>query len=535
MIEILAYVLAGLGLFFVGLRMIDLNLRQIVTRKMKLAVSRFASHPISCAWWGTTLGMIIQSTTAFTFLCIGMMQAGLMTPQMVASILAWFNTGPCFIVFVATLPINVIFAVVVGVVGICYAFEIPKRWRTVVPFFLGVALLFFGLFMIQGSTAKVQEYAWFRTLLEATAGYYFFSYLAGAFLSSVAQSSVAVTVVAVILAKAGLIGLPETVMIAYGANLGSAITTWLLSLSLKGRAKRIAVFQVCFNLIGSIIFVSLFYTEIYLHVPLLLALLSKTQLHFGMQAAIAFLLYNLVTSFAVTFGMKPFLRGLERFYPDNEEDLENQLKYLNPHSVEDPIICLDLIEKEEDRLSERLPSYLEKSVEKEDVQLTATNRQKGFQILAKEISGYMDDLFERSLDPELSHKAINLVERLHILENLNDSFSRISPLVLDEGETMREPIRRVSGYLREALEAMRGGGISPDALKVAAEVAEKNHRQLTKMREKFSSWGGTFTSTEQAALFQIVAGADRITSLLYMLARNRGGGSLDVLSDEELA
>ena len=58
--------------------------------------------------------------------------------------------------------------------------------------------------------------------------------MTGMFVTSLLQSSSAVTVTLVSLVNAGLLTLRESVGVLFGANIGTTITVWLIVLSLGG-------------------------------------------------------------------------------------------------------------------------------------------------------------------------------------------------------------------------------------------------------------------------------------------------------------
>ena len=60
------------------------------------------------------------------------------------------------------------------------------------------------------------------------------SFIIGALLSILAQSSLAVVVVMITFQKSGLFGLEDAIMFVYGANVGSSILTYFLAAKLTG-------------------------------------------------------------------------------------------------------------------------------------------------------------------------------------------------------------------------------------------------------------------------------------------------------------
>src|SRR3546814_20618577 len=86
-------------------------------------------------------------------------------------------------------------------------------------------MLFFGLDLMHQNVAPMADEAWFADLLAWTDGSYLFGFVIGCVLSFIVQSSVAVTAVVLAFQGAGVFGAGETLMIVYGANVGSSMPT----------------------------------------------------------------------------------------------------------------------------------------------------------------------------------------------------------------------------------------------------------------------------------------------------------------------
>src|SRR3546814_18123082 len=83
-------------------------------------------------------------------------------------------------------------------------------------------------------------------------------------------------------------------MIVYGANVGSSMLTLALTMSLRGQAKQIAMYQTSYNVLGAVILVPLLYVEVWTGAPLMLALLEAISDDPATRVAVAFLLFNVV-------------------------------------------------------------------------------------------------------------------------------------------------------------------------------------------------------------------------------------------------
>ena len=96
--------------------------------------------------------------------------------------------------------------------------------------FGGLALFLYGMNLMSNN---LQEAAGerMRAILAAVTKNPFFGVLAGALATAVLQSSSATTVMTIGFVAAGLMGLRQAIPIIMGANIGTTVTAWLLSLS----------------------------------------------------------------------------------------------------------------------------------------------------------------------------------------------------------------------------------------------------------------------------------------------------------------
>src|SRR3546814_15253863 len=130
-------------------------------------------------------------------------------------------------------------------------------------------MLFFGLDLMHQNVAPMADEAWFADLLAWTDGSYLFGFVIGCVLSFIVQSSVAVTAVVLAFQGAGVFGAGETLMIVYGANVGSSMLTLAPTTSLRGQAKQIAMYQPSYTVLADVILVQLLYVEVWTGVPLI--------------------------------------------------------------------------------------------------------------------------------------------------------------------------------------------------------------------------------------------------------------------------
>ena len=81
--EIFIDIFAGLGLFFVGVKLIGSNLKQLSGRWFRRLIGGATRNTLSAALLGVLSGALTQSSSAITFISISMVTAGLIEVERV--------------------------------------------------------------------------------------------------------------------------------------------------------------------------------------------------------------------------------------------------------------------------------------------------------------------------------------------------------------------------------------------------------------------------------------------------------------------
>jgi phosphate:Na+ symporter len=429
----IALLLGGLGLFFVGIRMVSSNLKLMTSRKLKLTIARLTDSGIAAGIWGTLFGFITQSSSATAFIVAGLNSSGLLSVRKSLPIILWSNAGCTALVLLAVIDIRDAVLILLGISGICYAFEQPKKFHHVLGALFGVSLLFLGLHMLSTGAAPIAETRWIRDLLLHTRHSYALTFLIGAVLALITQTAMGVIIIAVAMTKSGLFTFDQTLMIIYGAHVGASITDSILSMSLRGSPKQSAMAQVFFDGSAGIIFMLLLYVEIYTGIPLIKVLFGFLFKDIAQQAAFVVIFMNILVPTLLSFILDPFYRLLERFWPPLEEEALSKIKFIHEHTAGDPDTAVLLIEKEVHRLLQRIPLYLEKlrSDNNSDQGPSLESYHAAFAEVSAEIQAFTTDVFRQDLSLRTSEALINVQDRHNLVIALEDNCYRIV-------ETMRE-------------------------------------------------------------------------------------------------
>ncbi|MHB8519115.1 MAG: Na/Pi cotransporter family protein [Limisphaerales bacterium] len=476
--EILANLLAGLGLFFIGVKFIGENMRQMAGRGFRRLVARFTRVPAVSVLSGLIAGALVQSATAVTFIMTSLISSRLITVRTAMPIITWSNVGSSLIVLLAVLDLRLAALFLLGTIGVCFYFNLDKssRFRHAVGALLGLGMLLLGLMLMKAGAGPLKEIEWLRHFLTYTKSSYLLAFLTGGIFTFIAQSSTTVSVIAIAMARVGLLGMDQTIMIIYGSNLGSGMSTWFMASNLKGTPRQLAVFQAMFKFVGALVLVPLFYVELHLRVPGMQHLVSRLSADLGHQMADVYFLFQLTAAAIVSLAMTPIHRLLERLSPATPEEELTRTQFIYEQALEEPETALDLVEKEQLRLVQHLPEFLD-TVREE----TAANATVGPATLRKAVTGvgaevtaFVTELMDRHQSRTSLERALNLQNRTEVIVSIAETLDDLVSNAPRAGQP--EKLSLFTHRLAEALHV-----ILTTAYDAAEQPSDENRRMLLRL------------------------------------------------------
>lgn len=492
-IDSVSMLVGGLGLFFVGIRLVSSNLKQMTSRRFKLFVARFTDKGLIASLWGLISGFITQSTSANAFIVASLISSGLITVRKSLPIIIWANAGCSTLVLFAVLDIKHFVLILLGITGICFAFERPLRFRYALGALFGISLLFFGLNMVSNGASPFADYPWFKSLLFQIKDSYLLAFFIGGILAFVSQTAIGVIIIAITMTTAGLLTFNQTIMIIYGAHAGSSLTTYVLSYSLKGSAKQSVMAQVLFNLIGIVLFTAMFYIETYGNVPLVKALVGTISGDIRQQAAWVVLLFNFLVPFLLSFLLTPSSRLLAYFWPPREEETLSKIKFIHEHAANTPETAALLIEKELLRLFNRIPYYLDRlrPENSENQDMDPDMYHEAFRDVSNEIQSFIADVLHRDLTIGVSENLLNIQDRHSLVAAIEDNVYGLCTFLLGKAGTGESSklvfniIESLDAILLTAIDSTES--VDPDDLDILSSLTADRGQMMEKIRRSYLS------------------------------------------------
>ncbi len=421
MTENLGAMICGIGLFFVGLKWLTETLKQVAGRRFRLFFSKWTGTLPKAGAVGFASGFVFQSMSALSFILASLVSSGLIRTRNASMAIIWGNVGVGIIIFIAVLNIKTLILFVIGIAGICMVFERPKGALQLMRVLFGIGLLYFGLVLLNQGAAPLAELDFFKRMLLQSGSVYVLVFAFGALLTALCQSSTAVTILAIALAQAGLFDVQQTIMVIYGANVGSSAVTWLLSTHLRGRPRQLVMCQAFFNFIAAGVFVPLFFLEEYGGVPLVRALVESGGAPLEQQMAYVYLLFNLGGALFASLFFKPYHVLLERLWPPTHTEQWTRLKYLHDHALADTSVAVVLLVREQNALLRHLLRYMAviREAESQESRAKLSAIEQAYEAVSKEITAFSRDILSHRPAYEVSELTLNVENIQRQLDVLN--------------------------------------------------------------------------------------------------------------------
>lgn len=438
MLELSALFLVGLSLFFHGVGSVRTHLQALASRRLRQQLARWSKHPVLAGIWGFLFGAITQSSTAVAFILTSLVSSGLMTVPRALPILAWANLGTVLLVLFVSFDVHLAFLYVLGLAGLALAFELGNaRTRIVFSALFGIGLLFFGLHLMKEAFVPLPGFPWFHDLAAFIHGSAFATFVIGALLRLLLQSSSGIAVIAIALAHGGLLNPEQAAMMIYGTGVGVGLSVFLLSANLRGVARQLALYQAVINGASGLLLCALYYLETLTGWPLALQLSRWFATSQSLQLACAFFFLQ-SSAVGLALALLPLAtRWLERLSPPTAEQDLFRPRYLTEQALADPDSALDLAEKEQLVLFDHLPAQLD-TIRTETAATTrvssATLHQAGIAV-GLEVQAFLRDLVELQSDRETSTRLLVLEQRQTALASLNDTIFRFTETFAETAAT----------------------------------------------------------------------------------------------------
>lgn len=261
----------GLCLFLFGMNVMGQALERRAGGTLRTLLGKLTTSKAKGFLTGLGVTGVIQSSSATTVMVVGFVNSGLMNLKQAINVIMGANVGTTVTAWLLSLsgiesdnlfvqlfkPTS--FTPILALIGIIfYMFCNSSKKKDTGTILLGFAVLMFGMDTMSAAVSGLSEVESFRNMFIAFENP-LFGVLAGALLTAIIQSSSASVGILQALAVTGQVSYGAAIPIIMGQNIGTCITAILSSVGTNKNAKRAAVVHLAFNVIGTIVWLTVFW------------------------------------------------------------------------------------------------------------------------------------------------------------------------------------------------------------------------------------------------------------------------------------
>ena len=262
----------GLALFLYGMNAMGEGLSKLSGGKLESILEKLTSNRLMAVLLGAGVTAIIQSSSATTVMVVGFVNSGIMKLQQAVGIIMGANIGTTMTSWLLSLVevegSNIIMQMlkptsfspilaIIGVIMIMSAKDNTKK-NDIGLILIGFAILMFGMDTMSGAVADLGKNEQFTGILTRFSNP-ILGMIAGAVLTAIIQSSSASVGILQALCATGAVSFGAAIPIIMGQNIGTCITALMSAFGASKNAKRASMVHLYFNLIGTIVFMTVFY------------------------------------------------------------------------------------------------------------------------------------------------------------------------------------------------------------------------------------------------------------------------------------
>lgn len=248
-------IVAAIMLFLHALAAFTGEVTALGGERLRGWLQRLTRHDAVAALLGAGFTALVQSSSAVTSMVVGLVGARALPARGGLCVMIGANVGTTLTAWLVAAKLPGLGPIFISLGGLASLLG-PLRWRPAgkAVFFFG--LVFLALELTSQALAPLAEHAtdpaWQAWLAQPLA-----ALTLGALLTAVVQSSSVASGLAVLVVSQGLLPPESAVWMVAGANLGTTSTALLASAALSTLARRMALLNTAFNVVGVALFATL--------------------------------------------------------------------------------------------------------------------------------------------------------------------------------------------------------------------------------------------------------------------------------------
>lgn len=477
----------GLAFFLYGMNIMSNGLEKMTGGKLERTLKKMTKSPLRSLLLGAGITIAIQSSSAMTVMLVGFVNSGIMELGQTIGIIMGSNIGTTLTAWILSLAgvqsDNLIiqllnpeaFSPIVALIGIILMMVSKStKKKDIGNIMLGFSILMFGMNLMSDAVSPLADMPEFSKILVAFTNP-LLGVAAGAIFTGIIQSSAASVGILQALSLTGSITYGMAMPIIMGQNIGTCVTAVLSSIGVNKNAKRVAGVHIYFNLIGTIVCLSVFYL---VNAFVQFSFTNDAITPVGIAAVHS--IFNIVT----TVILLPFTKQLEKLAKFTIKDKDENEKYtfLDERLLATPSVAIaeckestikmallakDTLIKSIDILTNYDPKVVEEIIEQE----------QAIDSYEDNLGTYLVKLSSRELSDEDSKAISKILHMIGDFERIGDhalNLSRVATELHEKEIVFSNGAKKEAEIITAALK---------EIIELTVEVVKNNDVELAKKIE----------------------------------------------------
>ena len=340
-------VLGGLGLFFLGMKLMGDGLELAAGNKLRSLLEKITSNKYLGMLVGLVVTAVIQSSSATAAMVVGFTNAGLMELSQTVGILFGSKIGTCMTSVLLSFDMGSIVPlfIFVGVVVIMFAKK--NNYKYYGQIVAGFGILFFGMTMMSGGLKSLNEDGLIDNILSSINSPWL-GLLLGTVITAVIQSSSASVGILMALGAAGAISIEQAIFMVYGMNIGACMPAFLSAIGAKRNAKQVAVLNLLITVFGAVLLM-----PVTLFLPVAETIENLLPGAVGAQISAAHIFFNVVNMVVLMPFSGLLVKLTQKMLPYHEDPEKDKMvvEFIDNRILTTPPMAVLQCEKEVARMS----------------------------------------------------------------------------------------------------------------------------------------------------------------------------------------
>lgn len=429
----------GLALFLYGMHVMGEGLTRVSGGRMEKILEKLTSSRLKGVLLGLVVTAVIQSSSATTVTVVGFVNSGIMKLSQAVGIIMGANIGTTvtswllsmtgiesenlFIQFLKPTSFTPVLAII-GILLIMNSKQEKKK--DIGAILVGFTVLMYGMDRMSEAVGFLKDVPEFTNILTMFSNP-ILGMIAGMILTAIIQSSSASVGILQALCATGSMKFGAALPIIMGQNIGTCITALLSSAGATKNAKRAALVHLYFNLIGTTVFMIVFYS---INAFVSFEFLTQTATPAGI--AVIHSVFNVVA----TIVLLPFADGLEKLAvisirDDREPETLDEFAKLDVRFLDTPALALEQCKNAVNDMAFMVKENIEEAISgltnySEAVMESVSKRENKIDLYEEKITEYIRKIGQQNLLDEDSLQMNMLTYCIRDFERISDHACNIA-------------------------------------------------------------------------------------------------------------